>query len=519
MIINKEQVDCVDSNGYPSKKIIVSYIDKQGLVKFLQYPVPAQDMFKWVYTRKSMATPGWQSYDHRPVRKVPVKWLPENRINEILEDICDRMPECNEIFDMNIPVTWTCDIETDVDDDGFSNSDSARTPVNAISMARFPDVIVWGRKELSEKDIALIRDKFKNYKGDSKDTEIVSKYRFTYRGFNNESDMLRDYFSFIKDIPAICGWNFLEYDWKYLYNRATTKLGLDISDLSPTGKFYNFSFKINTSFPKNSVQLPMHKIIYDYMMLYERWDKTVEIRENNSLDYVSQAVLGYKKVEHNLGFQEFYRQEYNDYVFYNAVDSILVDQIDKKIKTSNIWYSLTSELHTELNFEFSTVKPAEIVLNNFLHKKHMMIPEQSKGFDKERRAYKGAFVWKTQPGIYKCVGSGDFASLYPTTIRQFNMSPETFKKRIYTELDDNNPQHERLRAEKIEEYRRTKLKKDEILTKSGAIFDNTFEGIVPEVLTFYFKKRKQSKAIRKQIDKEREYLKKVLDDRRKKVKS
>ena len=64
MIIHKEQIDCILSDGTPGKKLIVSYVDKEGNVKFLQYPIPKEQMFEWKYTTKAYADPPFQEYDY-----------------------------------------------------------------------------------------------------------------------------------------------------------------------------------------------------------------------------------------------------------------------------------------------------------------------------------------------------------------------------------------------------------------------------------------------------------------------
>ncbi len=511
MIVNKEQIDFTDKFGNSRKKLIVSYVASDGKIKFMEYEIPLTQMYKWQYAkRKCDINPNYISYDHKAVKKVPCKRLSEHRMNELLADLCRQNPKLEEMFDYNVPDTYFCDIETDVDDSGFSYPEVARNPVNTISIAHFPDSIVWVRKPLGEGGLEYITDKFRTYKSDSDDTAVIKDYHFTYRYFDNEADMLMDFFKYIKDVPALTGWNFTGYDMNYMYNRATKVLGMDISFLSPTRHFFNF--KISNTFFSVTCMLPYHKIVYDYMMVYKKWDKSVEIKENNTLDFVAEAVLGYKKVEHSLGFKEFYEQQYADYVFYNAVDSILVEQIDKKIHTSRIWFNMASELRIEMNMAFSTIAPTEIVLGNFAYQKNMVIPEVYKEPVNEK-GYKGAFVWKTQPGIYKYVGSLDFQSLYPTCIRQFNMSPETYVCKLFEELDDDIPEHEAIRQQKLSEYRKTKLLPTQILTKSGTIFDKSYQGLLPEVLTYYFKKRKESKRIRKQIDAECEYLKKILKER------
>ena len=62
----------------------------------------------------------------------------------------------------------------------------------------------------------------------------------------------------------------------------------------------------------------------------------------------------------------------------------------------------------------------------------------------------------------------DFASLYPTTMRQFNISPDTF----ITKDKERTPN--------------TK----EIKCCSGATYSKEFEGFIPKILTDFYTQRK-----------------------------
>lgn len=487
MIVTKEQRNYFYPNGAKGKELIVSYVGRNKTIEFLRYPIPPDQMFSWKYDKSRgqiHADPEWRSWDNKGVMKNPVNTLNDYRVTELLNSFGSQV---DAIYEYNIPETWFCDIETDVDDEGMSVPENPRTPVNTIALTKFPRTIVWGRKPLTDQEIELIQHKLSTH-----DNEKVRQYQFEYRYFPNEADMLLDFFMFIKDIPAITGWNFLGYDWSYLYNRAVDILGLDIRFISPTGVFYNY--KVSNKFGTRNVQLPMHKIVYDYLMVYEKWDQTIKIKENSTLDFVAEKTLGYKKIQHKLSFKDFYAKEYVDYVFYNSVDTILVEQIDAKIHTANIWYSMASILHTDLMSTFSTINPAEIVMVNELYPNHKVLVEKGK-IEEGDQSFIGAFVWPSQPGIYKYIGGLDFASLYPTTIRQFNLSPETYKftdtKGTYTPTSD------------------------EIKTSYGAVFDKTQEGIVPHICTKYYKQRKHSKKLKKQATKDYEYLKQILERRKK----
>ena len=505
MIIHKEQQDIIDpQTGQPSKQLVISYVNKNHEISFMKWALPSTEMFKWVVTNRQHADPPfvitdkqtgqpimdefgnpkmaqWKSYDNKFVKRVPCKKLSENRLNEILDYWGSLM---DPLFEMNIPSTWFCDIETDVDEEGFPDPESARTCINTIAITKFPKTIVFGRKHLTQEEIEWIQKSLHEY------SPLTKDYEFEYREFPDEISMLNAFIAFITPIPALTGWNFLGYDWYYIYNRCKI-LNIDLSVVSPTRGFTNF--KRNRKVVIN-VPVPLHKIVYDYLIVYQLWDQTIEVKENNTLDFVAEKVLGIKKVQHKWGFAEFYEKHFKEYVFYNSVDTILVEKIDETIKTSEIWYMLACQLRIELNTAFSTIQPTEAVMCNFVYPHYKVLPDKQKA-DSENGDYEGSFVWPTQPGIYKYIGGLDFASLYPSIIRQFQISPETFL------FKDPN----------------YKPKSNEIKTCSGAVYRKDPDAIIPAILTHYFALRKQAKKDKKQANQEMEDLKHILEERKRKM--
>lgn len=504
MIIHKEQIDGNDCNGNPMKVLVISYVNRDGKISFLKWDIPQSEMFEWAYTNRNNADAPfvaydvntrqpiideqtgqpkvvqWKSYDNKFVRKRPTdRNLSEGRLNEIINSWGKL---ADPLFEANTPDTWFCDIEVAVSPEGFPDPESASMPINTIAITKFPKTIVFGRKPLSPKEINDIQNKLRSY------SDLTENYEFEYRYYESEYSMMKEFIDFIKDIPAITGWNFLGYDWQYIYNRCNNIGITDLIKICPTQSYSRF--KLNR---KNVIDVivPTHKIIYDYMLVYRQWDRMVKIKESDKLDWVSEKVLGIKKVEHEWGFEEFYRDHYVDYVFYNAVDTILVEKLDQTLKTADIWYMLASELRISLNDAYSTIIPAEVVMTNFVYPDYKVVPKKSNNNDNVSGDYEGAFVWPTQPGIFKYIGGLDFASLYPKTMIQFQISPETFMFK-----DPNYVP-----------------KADEIKTVSGAVYKKRKDAVLPAILSHYFAKRKGAKADRKISDTDEEFLIKKYTER------
>jgi DNA polymerase elongation subunit (family B) len=109
---------------------------------------------------------------------------------------------------------------------------------------------------------------------------------------------------------------------------------------------------------------------------------------------------------------------------------------------------------------------------------------------KKREAYEGAFVVDPKTGLYEWVASFDFASLYPSIMRQWNISPESYIKNVVA-------------GEEYDDEKYTK-------TSSGALFRKDEDSVFRTILADYYGKRKISKRAYMEIEEEIEQLKKYI---------
>ena len=86
-----------------------------------------------------------------------------------------------------------------------------------------------------------------------------------------------------------------------------------------------------------------------------------------SLDVASQT-LGAHKIEYEGDLQTLYETDYQKYVFYNAIDSILVQLIAKRFKIMNQFYIMSLFCKESINkvvlIEQSTTNFALVVVNS-----------------------------------------------------------------------------------------------------------------------------------------------------------
>lgn len=113
---------------------------------------------------------------------------------------------------------------------------------------------------------------------------------------------------------------------------------------------------------------------------------------------------------------------WNSFVEYNIIDTVLVDELEDKMKLIELCLTMTYD--AKMNFEdvFSPVKTWDCLLYNHLLKQNIIIGQ---GNGRAPRQIAGAYVQEPKPGAYQWVESFDATSLYPSIIMQYNMSPET----------------------------------------------------------------------------------------------
>jgi len=462
----------LDIESINGKELKISYFNKEGEIDFLNIQIPASERFIWEECSKDdpKKDPEYLTWDGNHVKKVRTYKIHKYRIAEILTMIPQE--ELAPIYEFNIPHKFYIDIETEIVD-GFPDAESAKTPVTSISMvgSKKQKNITFGLKDLSPKQMARIENE------NNKHFESIGKkFTFEYKKFESEYDMLYTFFhQFVKKMPLLTGWNFIQYDWKYLINRCK-KLGIDPGVSSPSGKLIG----------KN--QLPQHRLVVDYLEIYKKWDRLIKIKESNRLDYVGEAALGINKLHYPKTLKELYEDDFEKFILYNAIDTNLVLCIDEKLQTLLTFLNLASISKVEINKAFSPIWITENLMSElFLERKRVFVWKEK---DQDQIHFEGAYVKEPEKGLHKYIACFDFASLYPNTMMQWGISPESYKGKNLI-----NPG------------------KDLTISASGAYFDQKTEKLIlKSVLEDFYGKRKSRKKDYLEAEKTINELEKILKE-------
>jgi len=450
------------------QQIKISHFDEKGDIAFSNIPVQHKDLFEWAYSKTSKTDSHFKSWDNKPVVKTNTKYLSKFRVNEILinqhQNIKDR------IYAYNDPKKFFIDIE--VKNDGeWPKPTVARHEITAISFAHKDLLAVVGTKPLSPDQIKTIEGMINEYLA----TKNYEPIRFSYVYYKSEYDMLYTFFNkWIQKMPLMTGWNFVQFDWQYLINRCR-KLAIDPTVASPSNKLVGRD------------ELPLHRVVVDYLEIYKKWDRII-FKENNTLDYVATQATGLEKIKFNGTLSDLYESDFMKYVYYNAIDSLLVKLIHDNIETMETFLNLGKVTKCELSKVFSPIALTETVMTEEFYKRGKVFPVSGKA-KPSRGHYEGAYVFTPKKGIYEWVASFDFASLYPTIMRQWNMSPESFIKK--------------------EKKKRNEYEDAYTYSSSGGIFDNKEDSVFRVMLSKYYGKRKDAKNKKEDVEHEIDELKKM----------
>ena len=440
------------------KEVIVSYYDKQGEVAFKRYNI---DKFQnWVVAKdndrwKDATVRNW---DGRYVKKSISRSFNKFSLLYFMDGLPQK--DQDEIFEFNMPRTYFVDIETEIVD-GFPKPEEAKSRILTFSIIT-PErkAIVLGLEDLSADQIKKIEDDTNaHFTGYDQDWE------FSYYKFKNEYDMVYAFLhKFLPKFPMMTGWNFINYDWQYIVNRCKI-LQIDLTEVACTG----------TLDKKDS--RPLHMGILDYMQLYDKYDRSVAVKESNALAFVSGAVLeGISKIQYSGSLQDLYENDLQKYVFYNVVDSCLVYYIDQKLRSMEVLLTLATITRMPLYKAASPVAVTESLMARKLTEQGKRIGvEYDREDGKKDSKYEGAFVKQPIVGYYGGVSAFDFASLYPSIMRQFNISPDSF-------------------VEMVEESQIAERRKDEavIVCENGVVYQKK-DSILKKILADLYDQRKDYK--------------------------
>ena len=303
---------------------------------------------------------------------------------------------------------------------GFPDPHLAECEVLSVALTTIVD------ENSNDKIIYVIGTK--DYTGKS---EIENTgYKIHYTKAKDEKELLLRFIQKWREIKPdiITGWNIEGFDIPYMVNRITRILGSKYTNmLSPFSSISNHCIKEKQK-DENLYYSIAGIIIYDYLSIYKKFSRNKQ--ESYKLDWIGQVEVNHAKVsfpEYNNSLMTMWEFGYDKFIYYNAVDTLIVSKIDNKLKFINLAITIAHITKSDLSESLGTIKIWDSLIYKMLSDKNVqLIPNERK---EKTKPFIGAAVKEPQYGRSGWTLTFDLTSLYPSIIRMLKMSPDTLVHR------------------------------------------------------------------------------------------
>lgn len=247
-----------------------------------------------------------------------------------------------------------------------------------------------------------------------------------FKLYESESELIREVFSTILQYPILLTFNGDQFDLNYLYHRAL-RLGLAKDEIP-------ISLGRDVAYIKHGVHIDLYKTFNNRsLQVYAFGSKYVE----HTLGAVAEALLEESKIEFegeigDLSAEELARYCYNDAHLAMKLTTfrgellckllIVLCRISKMPLDDVSRLGVSNWIRSMLFFEH--------------RRRNILIPKQRELEEKggaattatiKGKKYRGGVVIEPKAGVYFDVSVLDFASLYPSIIKVYNLSYETVR--------------------------------------------------------------------------------------------
>lgn len=408
------------------------------------------------------------------IKREPAKFFNKHNVNEFFNhELKNEQPHIYEkISKLVMPTPFSVDIETEITDEfGYSSPEKAENKILSISITDSNlNTILFSLKhkdknELSFEDKESIKNMVRSSLGSHANR---FEYNFQIRFFDNEVEMLNIFLECInKYFHSIIGWNFTFFDWIYIYNRCK-KLGIDVKKASPLHKLTKKSYTLKDE-TKITIETPAHRIILDYMQFFK--DSLIYNNlDNYSLSNIANLILSLDKIMYEGNLRTLYNQNFNKFLAYALIDTILVMLIHKTTNLYNVDF-FESYFNKIPYLKISQNSISEALVYNELRERNIFLLEEEFN-NVTKRKYRGGYVKNPTKKIIECGLGIDFSGLYPNSMITNGISPE--KKVDVLEMNEEigRPLNE-IENNKWLGYKKLGF----TLTPRGTVYDTNEDGL------------------------------------------
>lgn len=328
----------------------------------------------------------------------------------------------------------------------------------------------------------------------------------------DERMLLKCLLAELENTDVMSGWNSDWFDIPYIYFRIKHVLGEE----------YLRQMGFDNSKPPRVKEVEkfkvMHKTIQvygrvslDYMEVFKKLEQ--ENRPSYSLEAIADELLpDLPKLSYDGALDKLYSEDFAYFLRYNIRDTEILKGLEEKLKYAEFTVNF-SHLATGLcENVLTTIRLTELAIINYCHNVlNRIVPDVKKDVMADGK-YMGALVLNPQVGMHEYASAVDIVSLYPSTMRTLNISPETIvgqfleKYKAYEDFISNSSRPLTLLYENgfTETYTSVEWKEkfeEEgwCISGYGTVYNLTKQGFIPAILTEWFEKRKEYKKMMKDL--------------------
>ena len=323
----------------------------------------------------------------------------------------------------------------------------------------------------------------------------MQTHQVVYIKCADEHELLHKFtYHWAKTSPdVVTGWNCEFFDIPYLVNRIKRILGNSREKFLSPWRMID-ERETHTGYGQTTLKYEIKGVaILDYMAIFKKFGYSYGPQESYKLDHIANVVLGEKKLDFGEAsdLNELHANDYQKFIDYNIKDVELIDRMEDKLGLISL--CLTMAYKGGVNYEqvLGTVAIWDSLIYRDLHAKRIAVPQNEESF---KGAYPGGYVKEPHVGMHDWVCSFDLASLYPSIIMQYNMSPETI-------LLDDEPG---VNVESVLDGHIKNNTPHTALAVNGVRFDTKKVGIIPAIIQEIYNDRQTFKQAQLKAEQELE---------------
>ena len=408
--------------------------------------------------------------------------------------------------------------DIEVHADRFPDANKADYPISTLSLVKNNQVYA-----IVNESVFKTKPDYDEVKKRLLQHELMKDKQLNIIICQDEKELLKTFAKLIQDVNVITAWNIF-FDINYICNRMK-KLGLDTRILSQTG------LPATPSSALGYYWIP-GKIVVDMLELYKNY---VGKAPNYKLDTIAEKELGFKKVEYEGTLYELLYNDPTTYLEYSLVDSVLISALEEKSLILQLHLSLKDMTCTPFKQNFKTIRQLDNLLYQYARQEKLVMRERH---IVEERSIPGAFVREPKTGFIPWAIDMDASSMYPSIMRQLNISPETYVLQVCLESEDDYKLWEKFlyNRDELDLTQTVKIKLDPMIynnhikevtllqlediinnkglavAPNGALFaqldkeGNYREGIIPKILSDLITRRKVEKKKMLEAKEKKDYV-------------